>query len=107
MHRVITNAPDGMLVDHWDLDGLNNQDHNLRICTRTQNQANKRSSNASGYKGIHKHGRGWQVRIEKSGKLVFCETHSTPEEAARAYDRGALEYFGEFAYLNFPTKQNI
>jgi hypothetical protein len=40
MHRVITNAPAGMMVDHRDHNGLNNRRSNLRLCTREQNAQN-------------------------------------------------------------------
>jgi hypothetical protein len=35
MHRVILNAPAGMVVDHIDHEGLNNTKRNLRSCTNT------------------------------------------------------------------------
>ena len=31
-------------------------------------------------------------------------TYDTPEEATRAYDRGALFHYGEFAITNFPRE---
>lgn len=38
MHREILRTPKGMLTDHIDMDGLNNQKKNLRICTHQQNK---------------------------------------------------------------------
>lgn len=104
MHRVITNAPDDMEVDHWDNDGLNNQDHNLRVCTLPQNRHNraKQSNNTSGYKGVIRYKGGWRWQLRINGKRLFSHKFTTAEEAARSYDQAARQYFGEFAILNFP-----
>ena len=54
MHRYILNLKKGDMIDHINGNGLDNRRSNLRICTHTQNQANRRLSknNTSGYKGV-------------------------------------------------------
>ena len=41
MHRQIMNPSIGLVTDHIDRDGLNNQRKNLRICTNLQNSFNR------------------------------------------------------------------
>jgi len=75
MHRQITSAPDHLVVDHIDHNGLNNRKSNLRLATFTQNCQNQRrlSHRTSKYKGIHWHKRGkkWQAQIKCNNKTYY------------------------------------
>jgi len=113
MHRVIMNAPDNTEVDHINdegqTDGLDNRRRNLRICLHSENQRNrgKQQNNTSGFKGVSYHVRGkrWYAQIQVNSKKIHVGYYDTPEEAARAYDKAAKQYFGEFTWLNFPDKK--
>ncbi len=105
LHRFLLCAPEGMQVDHRDHDGLNNCRSNLRLCTQTQNNGNKRSRvGVSGFRGVcfYPPCGTWQARISISNKSKTLGFRRTPEEAARLYDMAARDHFGEFATLNFP-----
>jgi hypothetical protein len=98
-----------MEIDHCDGDGLNCRDENLRIATPKQNQGNKRLqiNNTSGYKGVHwfPQTQKWVVRIKREGKCIHLGYFFDKKDAARAYDRAAIEQFGEFAVLNLPEER--
>jgi len=103
MHRFLMKPPEGLFIDHIDGNGLNNQKSNLRFVNRSQNALNSgRWNNRSGYKGVVwvSHKRMWAVQI-KLKKLGYFKDKI---EAAKAYDKIAKEYFGEFARLNFPER---
>jgi len=107
MHREITGAPKGLVVDHINRNSLNNRKTNLRTCTQAQNLYNKRpraNKMYSRYKGLTREKRTnkWSVRICKSGKSIHLGYFTDEIQAALTYDRKAKELFGEFAYLNFP-----
>lgn len=105
MHRFILNAAKGEKVDHRNINGLDNREENLRMCTTSQNMANSRKhiNSASKYKGVcpNKLQGGWYSTICCDGKRKRLGSFETQEEAARAYDKKAKELFGEFANLNF------
>jgi hypothetical protein len=104
MHRLIL-AATSQDVDHRNGFTLDNRRNNLRECTHQQNCANqsKKRNNKSGYRGVYKHSsvERWVAQIQ-CGKMKKIGHFYTPEDAARAYDKAATEYFGEFAKLNFP-----
>jgi hypothetical protein len=111
-HTLILIAPPGLMVDHQDRDGLNNQRSNLRLATPSQNAAN-RAKNAnptsSLYKGVYFVNREnwtghWQAYVSVNRSRVNLGYFETEEEAARAYDSAARFHYGEFAYLNFPDE---
>lgn len=91
-------------IDHKDLDKLNNLEINLRICTPSQNQANrgKQKNNTSGYVGVNwcKNAKKWEARIWSNNKKIHLGYFDDPKEAAKAYNAAAIKHHGEFAVLN-------
>lgn len=104
MHRFILMAEDDIHIDHIDCCGLNNTRENLRKATPHQNLCNMRISkiNTTGFKGVAKHRNNFSARIRSEYQEIYIGTFTTPEAAARAYDRKAIELHGEFARTNFP-----
>ncbi len=108
MHRVITNAPKGMHVDHENGDRLDNRRQNLRVCTPGENIINMQllPRNTSGFKGVTTGytrvdgTKSWRAALGIDNKRVALGSFLTAEDAARAYDAAAIEEFGEFARTN-------
>lgn len=113
LHRLIMLAPDGVLVDHRDLNRTNNMRDNLRLATHQQNNCNTGKSNrddhSSEFKGVsfRPDRERWRARIYHNKKCIWLGDFSCPVEAAEAYDQAAMEKHGPFAKLNFtyPTFQ--
>jgi HNH endonuclease len=107
MHRELCPVPEGMVVDHINRNPSDNRKANLRPATRQQNCWNakiKKKSGSSRYTGIYfdkRKGR-WLVHITIDGRPTTSRYYADEVEAAKAYDRLAKHYRGEFAVLNFP-----
>lgn len=108
MHRLILPTDSRLDIDHKDMNTLNNQCNNLRVASRSQNRSNTKiqSNNTTGYKGVYYHKKNdrWCAQIKVMGKFIYLGSFPSKEEAAAAYDLAAIQYFKEFARLNFPTK---
>src|SRR5699024_2779496 len=106
MHRYIMDCPEEMVVDHINHDTLDNRKNNLRIATHRQNNFNRTTSHESSsqYKGVSWNNEAikWSASIRLNGEQIHLGLFKNEKEAAEAYDKKALELFGEFAYLNFP-----
>jgi hypothetical protein len=106
MHRLIKRAPKGMVIDHRDGNEANNCRSNLRACSRSENSRNrrKRRRTSSVYKGVYydRHRHKWVAQCFYRGEPLWLGYFDMEAEAARAYDRKAVELFREFARPNFP-----
>jgi HNH endonuclease len=107
MHNVIMQTK---LVDHVNGDGLDNRRCNLRECTYSQNNANRRRRPrcASRFRGVGLNRRGgkqWHAVIYFAKRAKYLGRFDSEEAAARAYDAAATCIHGEFAQLNFPSNQ--
>jgi len=112
LHREIMNPPAGFLVDHGNLDYLDNRRANLRLATHSQNQCNKakrKSKTSSRFVGLSRDKtRGeWDVRLKHLGKNLWIGRFSDEIEAAKAYNAAVRKYHGEFTRLNFPHEDYI
>jgi hypothetical protein len=102
--NFILNLPNNLIIDHKDGNRENNQEENLRPCTKNQNHWNSGlyANNTSGYKGVtwDKSTSRWLVQIRHYNKKIYVMRTKNPIEGAKAYNAKAIELFGEFARLN-------
>jgi hypothetical protein len=104
MHRLVTNAQHGDIVDHINGNKLDNRKENLRLCNSQQNAWNKAKVNAntssSKYKGVCVEYGAWRATIKCRDQTIRLGRFSNELAAATAYNRAARHYFGEYARLN-------
>ena len=107
MHREIMNAPKSKLVDHKNGDSLDNLRSNLRLATQRENLRNRKktkSKTSSLFRGIYRYRKyRWVALIKYRGKRIWLGIFDNEIDAAKAYDKAAKKYFGQFARLNFPA----
>lgn len=111
MHREIVEISETQQIDHKNGNRLDNRKSNLRIASQSQNMANTRirKDNVLGFKGVSERSIPRQgnflAKICFNGKPLFIGSFKNPIDAAKAYDKKAIELFGDFAQLNFPESR--
>lgn len=103
LHRFLTNCPEGYDVDHINHHVNDNRKSNLRICTRSQNNMNRKVKGVHWYKARNK----WTVSITKDNKKYFLGYYDNYEEALKVRKKAEEEYFKEFAYKGEDNESRI
>lgn len=96
LHRLIMGVVDNPKaeIDHINGNALDNRLCNLRVCSRSENNINRKQT--KGYHRCNKTGR-FAVEIRKDGKRYKLGRYDTEEQARSVYVAKAQELFGEFA----------
>ena len=106
MHQDVCPTQVGEYADHINSQRLDNRRCNLRPATHSQNgQRRKVQANSrTGYRGVIHSPHGWRAHLYCNKKHISLGYYSDIIEAAKAYDRGAIKYFGPNAATNFPQE---
>ena len=101
MHRLVMNAKDGMEIDHIFHKNNDNRKSQLRECTRSQNDMNRKinKNNTIGVAGVYLDKRydKWQARIGVNGNSISLGTFDTKEEAIEARLKAEIDFHGAFS----------
>ena len=104
LHRFLLQPPQGTVTDHVNDNGLDNRRANLRVVSQSANirrQARKPTVTAP-YKGVFRRSANrWIAQILAPIGRQYLGTFETAEQAARAYDTAARQWFGKYARPNF------
>ena len=101
MHRLLMGpVPPGHVGDHKNGEGIDNQRHNLRFCTRAVNMVNYHK--ASGWKSSNhpgvswdKHNQKWHAQIKSGAKNHHLGFFNVESDAAKAYQLALVNVYGE------------
>lgn len=102
LHRILTSAAGGTVVDHVNHNGLDNRRVNLRVCTPQENQRNRLVQKNKSHKGVsfHRVSGKFEAFIKIDGTKKHLGLFPTAGSAASAYDDEAIKQFGQFALTN-------
>ncbi len=105
MHREILHASKGTIIDHKNLNSLDNRKENLRYADVQTNSFNRNKpimDCTSKYKGVlqRKNDTRWMARIKFNGRHVELGKYDTEEKAAAIYNFASRIFYGKYRHEN-------
>lgn len=103
LHRFILNAQKSEIVDHANGDSLDTTKGNIRICSRSDNNRNRKcmKNNTSGHIGVswnsHIPTPKWMAYIKINNKRKHIGYFDKLEDAIKARQDAEKKYYGDFA----------
>lgn len=95
-HKKVTNTK-SEIIDHINMNKLDNRKCNLRIADKKINSINRRlqPNNTTRYKGVYYDRRynTWNCRVTVDGKTIHLGTYNTKNEAIAARRAGEEKYY--------------
>lgn len=106
IQKIILNTNE--LIDHIDLNPMNNRRYNLRIANKSQNAINcdRRSNNKSGYTGVCENSNidAWRAYCSSNGKRIELGNFKNKKEAVEVRIKAEFKYFKEFRHKHNENK---
>lgn len=91
MHRLITDAPVGVDIDHINRNPADNRRSNLRVVSRSVNLRNSgpMRTNSSGIRGVYwnKKDRRWHAQTSHNDRMIYLGQFTDIADAAAAYQK--------------------
>lgn len=95
-HKKVTNTT-REIVDHINMNKLDNRKRNLRIADKKINSINRKlqPNNTTGYKGVYRNKKDntWYARVTVNGETIHLGTFKTKKEAISARRDGEQKYY--------------
>ena len=111
MHRLLLNITDPAIhCDHRNHNKIDNRRSNLRVCTPSQNQHNRRKQkSSSNFKGVTLFQGKYFAQIRSDNTYHYLGLYRNERTAGRVYDAAARRLHGAFACTNelAPLPQQI
>lgn len=102
MHRLLTNAPKGSVVDHINANKLDNRRCNLQVVTMAENTRKSLGFRTKQkMRCVYKIRKSYAARLNIKSIKYHLGVFESPELAAKIADIYALKYFGKHAAPNF------
>lgn len=92
LHRFLFQPSASEVIDHINFNGCDNRRSNVRVCTKKENNFNRRTARKKYARGVHPHNNRWVAQC--AGKYVGI--YGTEAEASSAYEAAAKQRYGEF-----------